>query len=82
MGEWEKERKCCCTGSQLRVRMHFNLHTYNVSGSLNVVRRRTLELERKIRIRAPDPAARTALAMAENASFSRRKVLRSREKKL
>lgn len=43
MGEWEKEGKCYCTGLQLRVRIHFNLHTYNVSGSLNAVRRRTLE---------------------------------------
>lgn len=61
MGEWKKEGKCCCTGSQLRVRIYFNLHTYNVSGSLNAVRRRTLEFGRKIRIQARPRAARERL---------------------
>lgn len=79
--EWEKEGKRCRTGSQLRVRIHFNLHTYNVSGSLNAVRRRTLEFGRKIRIQARPRRSRTALAVAENASFSRRKVFDDAEKK-
>lgn len=66
----------------------FNLHTYNVSGSLNAVRRRTLEFGRKIRIQArfslsPPPLhrSRTALTAAENASFSRREVFDDVEKK-